>query len=636
MPFSYNLNTYSHHQMQQWLSVLYRNQILEETIRDYFEKEAISPHYPLNEGIGFLKLASGMFFNRHDDYQYLLPGDLMQALSAGIEADEILAIIHGKHYHESSINIFSPLHFFNESKHLLATSGTHSYHAATGAGLARSLKVYESQGIVVCPLTQQAFSEGIVYESILAADEEKLPVLYLIHGYEQTRHSDRADLFGRLKNTYLSYCDNTSLFDAVNATRKAYRMVKEEQIPVILAGKGSLNSEQMFENYTDALIESEKFTKEEIRDLGDKIRKELKKAHRIIHSLNEPNPAQLIRQTIKGYEAKELSPHKENSPVTLSQAINGAISGGLEKYRHSFYLSGSEDGKQEKEAISQIAYIGPKSISLAASPGFVVASAGGMCYYKDDIRIITMPSQNAASLWEIMNQLSEIVFLTWKTQQNIHLLIRLPLNGYDGSGPFLSQKPEAALLAVPGIRIIYPAFADDAAGLIRTALKSPGITVMLESKALYEDVLAAAAVHPHHEVGFGSARILRKGTDITLITWGNTVHLAMRAAEKIAANNNYQVEVVDLRSILPVDKSTILRSIHKTHKALVVSEGYLFANAGAEIAAMVNREAFTMLQAPVGRVGSVFTPMPYQKEAERMVLPSVSGIMDETLDILEY
>ena len=637
MSFSYNLNTYSHHQLKQWLTILYRNQLLEESINNHFLDKALFRHYPLNNHSGFLKLAAGIFFNSQHDFQFLLPGDLMQALASGMDTEEILAITHNKHYYEKSINIFSPLHFFNEAKHILATSGIKSHHAAAGAGLARSLKIYESEGIVVCPLPRQALTEGIVFEAILAADREMLPVLYIIHDDIPENNHDYADIFGRLNNTYLSYCDNTNFFDTINATRKAYRLVKEEQLPVILTGKGTLSGEQMFDLFTDSLIETAQFSKEEIRQSGEDVRTELHKANRIIESLNEPVPAGIIRKTTKGYDAQEQPPEEHHEAVTLSHAISATISEQLEKYHHSFYLSFLADSNSHEEHLPlQITYTGPKMLTTNTTPELLVAMAGGMCYYKEHMRIIALPAADASCLWTILNQLTEMVFLTWKTRQNIHMLLRIPVNGYDGSGPFLSQKTEAALLALPGIRIVYPAFADDAAGLIRTAMQSPGITVMLESKALYEDALAAAPVHPHHEVGLGSARLAREGNDITLITYGNTVHLAIRAAEKIAAEYNLQAEVVDIRSILPIDKSTILRSIQKTHRALVVSEGYIFSGVVAEIAAMVSQEAYTMLEAPVGRVGAVFTPIPYQKEAETMVLPSVSGIIDEALDILEY
>ncbi len=635
MPFSYNLNTYSRNTLEQWLSVLYRDLYLSEEFHSFFEQEKVVLHDELNPFPGYLKLASGDFFNPDKDFFYTQAGELMQALSCGTDTRKILATAYGFKSKGSSDNIFSPVHFYDEERHLLPATGQHDFHASMAAGTSRSLKIYQSEGIVMCNLNAPQLNSGTVYEALLAADTEKLPVVFYVHGHHQDHSPINPDLFGRLKNTYLSYCDNTNLFDAVNAARKATHLCRDERLPVIVVAKGELPPEQIFDSYTDLLVQSGKYDKAQIHSFGDGVLEEIKKAMNLVRAFEVTAPADLIRQTVKMVDAKEKKAEENTPTITLLGAMREAFSQQLSGYRHSFLLTPTQSDDDEV-----VGYLKSNNASQVLerpfNPGFLISSAAGMSIYKKSLRTIIRLPESGTALLEAIHHLTELAFQSWKSKSPLNMLVSMPVKGYDGSGPFRSHKPETMLLSIPGINVLYPSFADDAAGLLRTAFRSPGITVMLESTALHNDKLSMAAIHPDHEVMMGHARVLREGQDITFITWGNATHLALKAAEKLLTEYNQQAEVVDLRSLLPLDKAGILRSIRKTRRALVVSENYLFAGTAADIAAMAGREAFTSLVAPVARVGTQFTPVPYQKEAETMALPSVNRIMDEALEILEY
>jgi 2-oxoisovalerate dehydrogenase E1 component len=183
---------------------------------------------------------------------------------------------------------------------------------------------------------------------------------------------------------------------------------------------------------------------------------------------------------------------------------------------------------------------------------------------------------------------------------------------------------------------VYPSFADDAAGLLRTSMRSKGPTLFLEPKALYNDPKGGAVVPDDFEVPFGKARVRREGTDLTVITYGNTTHMCIEAANKIAGENGYEIEVIDIRSLIPLDKEAILSSIKKTNKALVVHEDKVFSGFGAEIASMIMEEAFEFLDAPVKRTGSVFTPVGFNRILENAVLPNADKIYRAAKELLEY
>jgi 2-oxoisovalerate dehydrogenase E1 component len=189
---------------------------------------------------------------------------------------------------------------------------------------------------------------------------------------------------------------------------------------------------------------------------------------------------------------------------------------------------------------------------------------------------------------------------------------------------------------LPGLRIVYPSFADDAAGLLRTSIRSKGPTIFLEPKALYNDPVAVTEVPEDFEVPFGKARIRREGDRLTVVTYGNTTHMCLRVAEKIAKEDKIQIEVIDIRSIVPLDIDTILKSVEKTSRAIVIHEDKLFSGFGGQIAAMIQEKAFNFLDAPVKRVGATYTPVGFNRILERAILPNDEKIYKAIKDILTY
>jgi 2-oxoisovalerate dehydrogenase E1 component len=217
-----------------------------------------------------------------------------------------------------------------------------------------------------------------------------------------------------------------------------------------------------------------------------------------------------------------------------------------------------------------------------------------------------------------------------------NVTVRLASGGYIGGGLYHSQNIEGALSTFPGVRIVYPSFADDAAGLLRTSIRSRGLTVFMEPKALYNAPKAATPIPDDFEVPFGKARVRREGSDLSIITYGNTTHMCLEVAEKIEKESGASVEVLDLRSLIPLDIDGILETVKKTNRVLVVHEDKVFAGFGGEITATINEKAFEYLDAPVRRVGSEFTPVGFNRILEAAILPSTDKIMKAAKDLLNY
>jgi 2-oxoisovalerate dehydrogenase E1 component len=268
---------------------------------------------------------------------------------------------------------------------------------------------------------------------------------------------------------------------------------------------------------------------------------------------------------------------------------------------------------------------------------YIVGIANGFSRYNDRIRVLVEGAEFADYFWPAMEQTVEMGHEYWRTrgQFSPNVTIRIASGGYITGGLYHSQNIEAALQTLPGMRIVYPAFADDAAGLLRTCLRSRGMSVFLEPKFLYNHGWAKSIVPEGFEIPFGKARTRRPGRDMVMICYGNAVHGSLKAAEKLA-EEGYEVEVLDLRSIKPLDEEAICEAVRRTTRALVVHEDRVTGGVGGEVSSIIMNECFRYLDAPVLRVGSRETPVGFSPVLERAILLSTDDIYNRAKEVLAF
>ncbi|MCU0621077.1 MAG: alpha-ketoacid dehydrogenase subunit beta [Gemmatimonadales bacterium] len=206
------------------------------------------------------------------------------------------------------------------------------------------------------------------------------------------------------------------------------------------------------------------------------------------------------------------------------------------------------------------------------------------------------------------------------------MVVRGPSGGYVRGGPFHSQNPEAAFLHTPGLKIVYPATPSDAKGLIKSAIRDDDCVLFFEHKYLYRRIKETLPAGDHL-VPIGKARTAREGRDLTIVTYAATVWKALEAAEQLEREDGLSVEVIDLRSLLPMDDEAIGASVRKTNRLLVVHEDTATGGIAGEICARVNERCFEWLDAPVRRVAAHDVPLPYAPALEDFVLPQTSDIV---------
>jgi len=232
---------------------------------------------------------------------------------------------------------------------------------------------------------------------------------------------------------------------------------------------------------------------------------------------------------------------------------------------------------------------------------------------------------------QICNNLAKIHY---RWGQNADVVVRMPTGAGVGAGPFHSQSNEMWFVKTPGLKVAYPSNPYDAKGLLMTAFDDPNPVMFFEHKAMYRSITGPVPEQPY-SIPFGQARVVREGADLSIITYGMGVHWATELADRMAASGEAQLDVIDLRTLVPLDVETILASVKKTGKVLLLHEDTLTGGFGGELAAIIAEQAFEHLDAPIVRVASWDTPVPFAIPLEQGFLPK--GRLKEAVEqLLRY
>ena len=238
----------------------------------------------------------------------------------------------------------------------------------------------------------------------------------------------------------------------------------------------------------------------------------------------------------------------------------------------------------------------------------------------------------------ITNAFNQIVTVAGTTAYRwnlpVPIVIRCPSGGGVSGGPFHSRNPEVWFAHQPGLKIVCPSTPKDAKGLLLAAIRDESPVLYFEHKRLYRS-LKDDVPEGEYLVEIGKARTAREGKHLSVITYGGTVPLSLEVADKLS-KEGIEIEVIDLRSLIPLDEEAILTSVRKTNRALIVHEDALTAGFGAEVAARITDKAFDSLDAPIKRVAAFDSPVPFAPDLEKMILPSVSSIEKAARELLTY
>ncbi len=234
---------------------------------------------------------------------------------------------------------------------------------------------------------------------------------------------------------------------------------------------------------------------------------------------------------------------------------------------------------------------------------------------------------------QIVNSAAHIHYM-FGGQARVPMVVRMPQGAGHQLGPTHSHSLESMFLHVPGLLVAVPANAADAKGLLKSAIRDENPVIFIEHESLY-GVRGEVPESEEHLVSFGQARVAREGSDVTIVGVSRMAVTAERAAERLASEHDVQAEVIDPRTLRPLDLETILRSVGKTNHCVIVEEGWPHGGVGANLAALVSEQAFDDLDAPVARVTGADVPMPYSKPLEDIAYPHEARVVAATLAALD-
>jgi 2-oxoisovalerate dehydrogenase E1 component len=678
IPKKYNIKATKKEILSQWYKLLVRGRALDDRAPNYL-KQAIgwSYHAPAagHEGI---QLAIGQVFDKKTDHLFPYYRDLVTCVSAGLSSEEIIYNGIAKDVDISSGGRHMSNHFAKPEWNIYNVSSNVGNHTLHAVGLARAMKKYNHKGVAITSQGESACSEGYVYEAINGASREELPVIFVIqdNGYgisvpkaDQTANRKVADNFRGLKNIRIIHCNGKDVFDSMNAMTEAKDWALKNSKPVIVQANcvriHSHSNSDKHELYRDdyelnyvreydpvakfrrILLRYMRFKEDELVKIEEEIKAEIKEAHRKAIEAPDPKPESIFDFLYPDSYKAEKYPegvHNTDAPKKkLVEALNETLK---DEFRRNpdTYLWGQDVAYKEKGGVFNVTkgmqkeFGKERVFNAPIAEDFIVGTANGMARFDPKIRIVIEGAEFADYFWPAMEQYVEMSHDYWRSKGDLsaNVTIRLASGGYIGGGLYHSQNIEGALTTLPGVRIVYPSFADDAAGLLRTSIRSKGPTLFLEPKALYNSPVAATPVPDDFEVPFGKGRIRREGTDMTVLTYGNTTHMCLKVAEMMEKDNNASIEVIDLRSLIPLDREIIFNSVKKTGKVLIVHEDKVFSGFGAELAAIITETGFEYLDGPVRRVGSTFTPVGFHKNLEKAILPNEEKIYKTAVELLEY
>ncbi|WPY97134.1 dehydrogenase E1 component subunit alpha/beta [Christiangramia sp. OXR-203] len=518
---------------------------------------------------------------------------------------------------------------------------------ADGIALASKLK---KEGSVTAVFTGEGgTSEGDFHEALNIASVWDLPVLFCIenNGYglstpttEQYRCKDLADR-GAGYGMEAHIIDGNNILEVYEKISAIAESMRKEPRPVLVefktfrmrgheeaSGTKYVPKELMDEwqakdpvlNFENYLLENNIISLDHISGIKEKILQEINQHLEIANSepIVSANLETELKDVYANYEYEEVQPASTTSELRFIDAIAASVSESMERHPNLVLMGQdiADYGGVFKITDGLLAKYGKERIrNTPICESAIVSTAMGLSIKGMKAMVEMQFSDFVSSGFNpIVNYLAKV---NYRWNQNADVVIRMPCGGSVGAGPFHSQTNEAWFTKIPGLKIIYPAFPADAKGLLNTAFNDPNPVLYFEHKALYRSIRQEVP-EGYYTAEFGKASLIREGSDVTIITYGAGVHWAMEILDELEVDS---ADLLDLRSLQPLDKEAICESVTKTGKVIVLTEDSLTGSFASEIAAMITENCFESLDAPVYRVGSLETPIPFAKELENQYLP---------------
>jgi len=615
-------------------------------------------------GIGQEAIAVGSTFALNDDdIIFPMHRNLGVFTTRNINLDKLFSQLFGKEggFTKGRDRTF---HFGHMENNIVGMISHLAAMLPVACGLALSYKLKKEKKIALAYIGDGATSEGDFHEAINLASVWELPVIFLIenNGYGLSTPTSEQYKCENLADRALGYgiegkvVDGNNVVEVYDTIRKYAAKIRKKNMPVIIEAKTfrmrgheeasgvKYVPEKLFKNWAkkDPLKLFEKYLRQKkilnnsVKDnilkkiektILPKIEGALNKSSNITNQKSEISNvysnSKLISNTSKGgnkIEMRYIDAIKDALYNKLSSDDKVVLMGqDIAEYGGVFKVTEGFLSKFGKERIRNTPIT--ESAVIGAAMGLSIAG------YKP---IVEMQFADfvAVGFSQIVNNLAK-TYYRWG--QPVNVTLRLPTGGGIGAGPFHSQNTEAWFFHVPGLKIVYPSSPYDAKGLLAASIEDPNPVLFFEHKYLYRSIKSNVP-EKEYTVEIGKASVVKKGSDLSIITYG----LGVKWALDYAKGSPYDVEVLDLRTLTPLDVEAIYTTVNKTNRVLVLHEDNISGGIGAEISSLISEHCFNALDAPVMRLGSIDTPVPFSSNIEKDVFLPISKIDVTIRKLMKY
>jgi 2-oxoisovalerate dehydrogenase E1 component len=518
---------------------------------------------------------------------------------------------------------------------------------ADGIALANKLK---KNGKVTAVFTGEgATSEGDFHEALNIASVWELPVMFVIenNGYglstptnEQYRCENLADK-GKGYGMESHIVDGNNILEVFNLLSELKASMKENPRPVLLefktfrmrgheeaSGTKYVPQELMdmwaikdpVENYKKYLAENGVLTVDFDAALHAEIKKDIDESLTIANAEPEieASLSEELNDVYKPYIFEQVNPSEEKENIRFIDAISTSLRQSMERHENSVIMGQdiAEYGGAFKITDGFVAQFGKERVINTPICESAVVSAGMGLSINGYKAIVEMQFADFVSTGfnPIVNLLAKSHY-RWLEKADV--VVRMPCGGGTQAGPFHSQTNEAWFTKTPGLKVVYPAFPYDAKGLLNTSINDPNPVLFFEHKQLYRSIYQDVP-SDYYTIPLGKAALLKEGADVTVISFGAAVHWAL---DTLSKNPEISADLLDLRTLQPLDTEAIFASVKKTGRVIIYQEDSMFGGIASDISAMIMENCFKYLDAPVKRVASLDSPIPFTKALEDQYLP---------------
>ena len=520
------------------------------------------------------------------------------------------------------------------------------FGVADGIALANKLK--NNKQVCAVFTGEGGTSEGDIHEALNVASVWQLPVLFCIenNGYglstpssEQYFCKDLADR-GKGYGMESHIIEGNNIIEVYTKVKALVEDMREHPRPVLLEFKtfrmrgheeasgtkyvpqdllDTWEAKDPLINFENYLLAQKHLTQEDISDFKSDIKKEITDGLDL--AFNEPtiiaNKEQELKDVYHHYEYQEIAPNDQTKELRLIDAISQGLKQSMERHDNTVILGQdiAEYGGVFKITDGFLEAFGKDRVrnTPICESAIVSATMGlSICGYK---AIMEMQFSDfvTSGFNPIVNYLAKSHY---RWAQKADVVIRMPCGAGVGAGPFHSQTNEAWFTHTPGLKVVYPAFPFDAKGLLAQAIEDPNPVLFFEHKALYRSIRQEVPTQ-YYTLALGKAAVLQQGEQVTIVTYGMGVHWALKTLENDTA---IKADLIDLRTLSPLDTQTIYASVKKTGKVIILQEDSMFGGIASDISALISEHCFEDLDAPIKRVAGLETPIPFAADLEREYL----------------